>query len=343
MRYFLFLTFLLIFTVSCSYTPECKLPADNELSNPSDIIEYNGNILIVNADSSMKFCNGYVSEMNIETGEVVKKYEIGDRDTSFLGRGAIWKSEEGDLLLLTERGGDSLIGYNFNEERINWRISTGDDPLAIALDQTRDLALVANLREDTISVIQLAFSEEPVLLGKLFLPGGLNGYRPTSIILSTDRKTAYVTGRFYPRIYKINMDSLSLDRDYINIETTVSGLDTRDIVEANGILYVAMRAPPAIGIINSSENRIINFFPAKSDPYGIELLSGQWLFVTEYKDNILLKIDLTTGRILDEISVGDGPGRILITSDQRYLFTANYRGNNITRIDLNTWEVKELP
>lgn len=335
---------LLFITLGCSYTPECNRPADNELSNPSDLIEYNGNILIVNADSSAKFCSGYVSEMNVDTGEVIKRYDIGDRDTAFLGRGALWKSSNADILLLTERGNDSLIAYNLDEDNIFWRIRVGDDPLGIAVDETRNHTLVTNLRDDSVSVIQLGSEDTTSEVSRIFLPGGLNGYRPTSIVLSQDKNTAYVSGRLYPIIYKIDMDLLTLVTDYINLETTVSGLDNRDLYTTDSNLYVVMRSPPAIGVINLLSNDIRDFIPLKSGPYGIGILSQKGLlFVSEYRDNLLLKIDINTGKILSEISVGDGPSKILITSDGRYLFTANYRGNTVTRIELGTWEVKEFP
>ncbi len=336
--------FLLFITLGCSYIPECNSPADDELSNPSDLIEYNGNILIVNTDSSVKFCSGYVSEMKIETGEIIKRYDIGYRDTAFLGRGALWKSPDADILLLSERGNDSLIAYNLNEDRMLWRISVGDDPAGIAVDETRDLALVTNLRDDSLSVIQLGSEEGPSEVLRIFLPGGINGYRPSAVVLSQDRTTAYVSGRFYPRILKVDMNSLSLKSDYINLETTMSGLDSREIYSTDSTLYVVMRAPPAIGIINLLSNELISFIPLKSQPYGIGVSSNMGLlFVSEYKDNLLLKIDINTGRVISEIPVGDGPSRVLITSDGRYLFTANYRSNTVTRIDLGTWEAKEFP
>lgn len=328
----------------CSYTPDCNLPGEDELSNPADLIEYNGNILIVNSDSSVKFCSGFVSEMNADTGEIIKRYDIGNRDTAFLGRGALWRSSDADILLLTERGNDSLIAYNLNEENISWRISTGDDPLGIALDETRDLALVTNLRDDTVSVIKLGSEETTSEVRRILLPGGINGYRPTSIVLSQDRSTAYVSGRLYPIIFKIDMDSLVLESDYINIETAVSGLDNRELYATDGTLYVVMRSPPAVGVINLLSNEITNFIPLTRHPFGIGFSSQLGLlFISEYRDNLLLKIDINTGKVISEIPVGDGPSRILITSDNRYLFTANYRGNTVTRIDLGTWEVREFP
>lgn len=343
-KFIILIIYLLFIAPSCSYTPECNRPADNELSNPSDLIEYNGNILIVNADSSAKSCSGYVSEMNAETGEIIKRYDIGDRDTAFLGRGALWKSSNADILLLTERGNDSLIAYNLNEDRIFWRISVGDDPLGIAVDDKRAIALVTNLRDDSVSVIQLGSEDTTSEVSRIFLPGGLNGYRPNSIALSQDKATAYVSGRLYPIIFQIDMNSLTLKSDYFNLETAVSGLDNRELYATDGVLYVIMRAPPAIGVINLLSNGLTNFIPLKSNPYGIGISSQLGvLFVSEYKDNLLLKIDINTGQIISEISVGDGPGKILITSDGRYLFTANYRGNTVSRIDLGTWEVREFP
>ncbi len=328
----------------CSYTPECNRPLDNELSNPADLIEYNGNILIVNTDSSVKFCSGYVSEMNIETGKIIKRYDIGDRDTAFLGRAALWKSPDGEILLLTERGNDSLIASSLNDGRMLWRISVGDDPLGIAIDETRNLALVTNLRDDSVSVIKLDSKEAPSEIGRIFLPGGINGYRPTSVVLSQDRTTAYVSGRLYPRILEIDMNSLALKSDYIDLETAMSGLDNREIYSTNSTLYVVMRAPPAIGIIDLLSSELISFIPLKNQPYGIGILPDMGLlFVSEYKDNLIIKIDINTGRVISEIPVGDGPSRVLITSDGRYLFTANYRGNTLTRIDLETWEAKEFP
>lgn len=344
MRYFLLIFSLLYITLSCSYIPDCNRPQDNELSNPSDLIEYNNNILIVNADSSVKFCSGYVSEMDRETGAIIRRYDIGDRDTAFLGRGSLWRSSDADILLLTERGSDSLIAYNLNEDRIFWRINTGDDPLGIAVDETRDLALVTNLRDDSVSVIHLDSEDTTSEITRIFLPGGLNGYRPNSIVLSQDRESAYVSGRLYPIIFKINMDSLTLESDYINLETTLSGLDNRELYVMGSELYVVMRAPPAVGVINLLSAALMNFIPLSSNPYGIGVLTEMGLlFVTDYKDNLLLKIDIKTGKVVSEIAVGDGPSKILVTSDGRYLFTANYRGNTISRIDLGTWEVREFP
>jgi len=341
----LFLISIICFAFfSCSYTPDCNLPSAGELSNPSDLIEYNNNILIVNTDASARFCNGYVSEMNMDTGEMVRMYNIGNRDTSFLARGALWRHNDKDILLLTERGNDSLIGFNLKDDKIEWRINLGDDPLEIRLDETRGIVLVTNLRGESVSVVDLLAQDTPVETVRIFLPGGINGYRPNSIDLSEDMNRAYVTGRLFPVVYLIDMNTLSLESQYVNLATTVSGLDNRDIKVYDGKIYVVMRAPPAVAVINEWTNTIENFIPVKSNPDSLSILPGMnLLFVSEYRDNTVLKIDLISGNIINEVSVGDGPAKILITSDGRYLFTANYRGNTVSRIDLNTWEVKEFP
>lgn len=344
MRAFTAIFLILFFWLGCAYTPDCNLPGSNELANPSDLIEYNGNLLIVNTDSSARFCNGFVTLMSIESGEVIKRYDIGNRDVSFLGKGALLQRDGNDYLILTERGADTLIAYDLNKEEIAWRVPAGDDPLDIAVDDTRDLALVTDLREDAVSLFRVYPPSEAGEIARISLPGGLNGFRPSAIVLSTDRSTAYISGRFYPRIYKIDMNTLALRSDYINLETSVSGLDTREIYTHDNTLFVLMRSPPSVALINLTTDSFINFIPVRNKPYGFALYQEQGLiFVTDYQDNILLKIDINTGRILNETGLGDGPTEMLLTSDRRYLFVANFRGSRISRIELDTWEVKEFP
>jgi len=341
MKYGFTLALVFVFYSGCSYTPECSHPRSGELANPSGLIEYNGSLYIINADTSMKFCLGYISEMNTETGDITGQWEAGKEGSGFMARVGLWKNEGIGYMLITERNGNSLLSFNLDNKSVDWQINTGEDPFGIAVDDSRNLALITDLQQNSIAVFDLVNQRE---VGRIVLPISVHGYRPTSIVISPDYKTAYISGELGAYIVRMDIENMAIYSESINLAGSLTGLDTRGLALNDETLYAAMRTPPAVGVIDTATGGIINFVPLRDKPAGIAIDgSGRYIFVTEYSKNTLFVIESATGNIVRDITTGDGPEEVIVTQDGRFVFTANFRGNSISRVEVGTWDVKEFP
>jgi YVTN family beta-propeller protein len=252
-------------------------------------------------------------------------------------------------------GGDSLWVFNTTDYALTGPIHTGDYSVAVEVTPDGNYAYVLNNHENTVSIVSTTSHTVASTVDV--------GMNPQNLSFSPDGLYAYVTNKGENTVSVIDTQ-LALDMPLAavirviaisadppkGIAVTPDGLtafvatasgtgygnkvsvldllrkkeiDTDDD-ELNGItpitLYTAMEGAPRAVAITPDGTRayVTNLY---SNPAG---------------DDTVSIIDTENYAVLGEITVGDGPRGIAITSNGKYAIVANAWGDSVSIIDLDS-------
>jgi YVTN family beta-propeller protein len=196
-----------------------------------------------------------------------------------------------------EGGGASVVALDLSSPTTTIRdtITTGTFPAAIAISESLHTAYVANYASNTITPINLKTN----VAGKA-IPAGSG---PAGIAISPNGKTAYVT-----------------DAGSSPIGNTVTPIDLKTGKDLTPITVGA--GPEGIAITPDGTTAYVADSGA--------VVSGQ----TGNIGNTVTPIDLTTGKALAPITVGNAPESVTITPDGTTAYVANANSQSVSPIDV---------
>lgn len=210
-------------------------------------------------------------------------------------------AEYENSFIITCGESNSVIVYDVDRERINFNIPVGIFPHNIELYKERNLAFVANMGDDSISVIDLKGNEE---IKKITVEN-----TPIKISLSNNKHYLYVCMSYlgYDKegyIGIISLDNLEL------IHKIKAGFSPVDFFEENGYLYVSDFCGGTISIININDMKKEKEFDICGMPRGIVKLNEK-IFTCDYLNGVIKIIDLE-GKEIKAIAVGKEPNAMTL-------------------------------
>ena len=105
-------------------------------------------------------------------------------------------------------------------------------------------------------------------------------------------------------------------------------------------LLVANHASNTISVVDSNKKIQIARYPVGSMPYGI-VNNGVYAFVAEFGLGKISVLDLSTGKVLNNIIVEAFPSALALNSDGNRLFITHFFSGIVTVIDLTTFTIAE--
>jgi len=183
------------------------------------------------------------------------------------------------------------------------KIRVGKRPRGIAISPNGALAYVTNFGSNNVSVISTATN---TVIGKIRV-----GKKPQGVAFTPDGTRAYV----------VNSRS-----------NTISVIDVAN--QFGGAILVGADLNGFNSLNGPSE------IPVGQEPQEIAITpDGLHAYVTNFADDTISVLNLTTNTVATILTVGDGPNGVTVTPDGTKVIVTNFNGRSISSIDTSTHTV----
>ena len=256
----------------------------------------------------------------------------------------------GILFLLILNANAQTIG-EFESKRIQlpngWSLSPvgrslslGDLPLNIAVSKNKKLIAVTNNGQST-QTIQLVDAVNETLLDEVVIAKSWYGLK-----FGNNDKLLYASAGNDNRInvYSINNNKLQLSDSIILGKKWPEKISPTgiDIDDAHQLMYVVTKENNTLYKIDLKTKTIIHILSLGAEAYACLLSPDKkTLFISLWGGDKILYYNTATDTIIKEIPVGDNPNEICLSSNGKYLYTANANDNSVSVIDVKQQKVIE--
>lgn len=268
------------------------LSADQNPFGPHGLSLYKDKILVANN------YNNSISLIDYKSFKQESNIYIGAHPNDIVARN--------DLIYVSCGESNSLIIYNFVNDRVDFEIPTGRFPHNIALEEERNLLFVSNMEEESISVIDNINSKE---IKRIKVKN-----TPMKISISNNKKYLYVCISYlgYDKngsVGIIELDSLEL------IGRVEVGLSPVDLFEEDNYIYVSNLCDGSISVVNLNELTEEKKIVVGGMPRGIIKIKEN-IFVGDYLNGKLNVIGIDDKKI-KVIPLGKEPNAMTLVN-KRY-------------------------
>ena len=143
--------------------------------------------------------------------------------------------------------------------------------------------------------------------------------------------TAYVVNTNGETLSKINLETGIVENNFVTLGTGLYSFPNQ-IALRDTLAFVIASGTDEIQVINLNTDETEYFINtgASSNPYWIDILNDQYLYVTLMMRNSVAKVDWLAGTIEYEIEIGKSPEGIIIVGDKAYIACTGF--------DFDTWQ-----
>ncbi|HLC72766.1 MAG TPA: YncE family protein [Candidatus Nanoarchaeia archaeon] len=113
-------------------------------------------------------------------------------------------------------------------------------------------------------------------------------------------------------------------------------------------MYITNQLSNTITVIDLKKEEVLQTFKAGNSPEGI-VVTDQKIYVTNPSEDTVVVLDKNLGFIEKDITIGDNPGSMFLSQDQRKIYVLNRGSNDITIINtdinafIDTWFAGDHP
>lgn len=237
------------------------------------------------------------------------------------------------MLLVGNKGEDSLSFVNLTTGREISRRNTGKNPHEIALSPDKSQIAVVSYGESNIDIFDVASREiiQKIDLGSNSNPHGLVWLADDRIIATTEGSDTII----------ILSAAVNGQRELSAIPTGQKGSHMVAVDAAGKFAYVANLQSASVSKIDLAKQKKIIDVATGAGTEGIALTpDGKELYVSARGDNSVAILDADTMKIVKRIEVGRFPLRIIISPDGQYAVTSNLQDGSLSVINTSTKELE---
>ncbi len=154
-----------------------------------------------------------------------------------------------------------------------------------------------------------------IILGMLVLTTVVQAADPTAYVINTTGET---------------MSKIDITNNIVTNNIAILGSDIdcypNQIKIRDSLAYVVNSGTDEIQIINLKTETTVGWieFPSGSNPYWFDFLDDRYIYVTLMIDNLLVKVDLTTGLTVQTTVIGQAPEGVVIHDNKAYVAITAY-------------------
>lgn len=209
----------------------------------------------------------------------------------------------------------------------------GDLPLNMAVSKSKKYIAVTN-NGQSVQSLQLINAKNEEVLDNITIPKSWLGLK-----FSADEKFLYAAGGNDNWILKYaiknnkleRVDSIALGKKWPN-KIWPAGIETDD---AKHLLYAVTKDNKKLYIVNLQTKIVTDTFPLQAEGYACILSPDKKeLYISCWGCDKVLVFDAVQRRFTAEISVGDNPNDLCLTTSGKYLYVANSNDNSVSVIDV---------
>jgi YVTN family beta-propeller protein len=305
----------LLFTADCYAEAFAYIPnsGDNNLSivkvldnTITDTITLGGSPFGITANPSNQdyvyvtnFSDGTASAVSVSYNTVVQTLDVGPAPKG------IAVTSDGAFIYVANSTAGTVSAVEISTDSLE-SIAVGQGPLGVALSPKQDYLYVTNNEGDSLSIIKADTNELFVTLANHYYINYTSSSsdvafsKPYGLAVSPDSNYIYVVNNG-------NNTVSIISAAVVYTQGTSFSLSNYDPTSNTSGPY-ALSAPIAVG----------------NDPRGIVVTPDQkYLYVTNYGDDTVSVINLTTSVVDKTISVGDGPFGISVAPSGDFVYVVN--------------------
>ena len=265
--------------------------------------------------------------------KVVNTVNVGSSPSNGTGIGGI--AIVGSTLYAATR--DTYPGtvamINTVTDKIVGRITVGNQPLAVALNNSGSRLYVGNWYGNTISVIDTSLNRVISTINNVGTGSAVNPPGPYALVLNPAGTFLYSANLYSGTVSVINTRT-----DQVTASIAVgSGPNAVAVSPSGRFLYTD--GGGVIEVINTTNNQIVNTLKVGAEPYGIGFnTTGSTAYVSNWGDGTVSVINTSSQKIVSTINLGGGTGPEYMTLNPtgNLMYIAQETGAAVSVIDTST-------
>jgi YVTN family beta-propeller protein len=233
-------------------------------------------------------------------------------------------------------GRGSLSVLNAENNSVAATIPLHDQPISIDLDGAHELAYVANLGSNSISVVDLKARREIAQIG--------TGEQPAAVRVAADGNTLVVANRGGNSVSVVDAASRRVRNIFEGCpgaaDTVILPDSTKAFVACSGGHQIM-----AIGLAHAHQpDRLEAMMDVGRGPVHLALKpDGGELFVSNSLSDTISEIYTSTDEVGGTYLMGDDPTRGLVSNDNLLVYVANLRAQDVTMYAIEDGKRAGLP
>jgi YVTN family beta-propeller protein len=240
-------------------------------------------------------------------------------------------ASEGRLLVLNKQD-DSLMVFDVPSYKRLATLSVGKEPHEVVATPDGLKAYVSNVRDKTISVIDLArLRVTRTLRSERF-------DRPHGLAMTPDGRYLLLTSEGSRRFFLIDAA-----RDVIlrSVTTTQARSHMVVILEGGRRAFAANVDSDSVSLLTLPELRVLKHVPVGDGPEGIDATpNGRWVLVALQSADQVAILDASNGAVLARMPAGRTPIRVAVTPNSFTALVSNRASDDVTVLDILARRVK---
>ncbi|QTD56688.1 YncE family protein [Parasphingorhabdus cellanae] len=246
-----------------------------------------------------------------------------------------YKHHPAEILLVGNKGEDSLSFIDLKTGREVARRDTGKNPHEVAISPNGRLAAIVSYGAEHIDIFDIAAREkiETIALTPNKSPHGIVWLDDGRIIASTEGSDSIAIVS-PPK-------GESQTREISQISTGQKGSHMVVVTPDKSRAFVSNMQSGTVSVLDLNNNRKITDLPAGTEPEGLAITpDGKTIWVADRRGDSLRIFDTRTFEELAILKTGKFPIRVAISPDGRTAVTSNYADGALGLFDVETRKSK---
>ena len=215
----------------------------------------------------------------------------------------------------TEFDNSFLYKINTTSYEIEQVVEVGAVPKFLAISPDQKLLLVSNWSSGDVSVVDLVKEKEVDRISV--------GYHPRGIAITSDSKTAFIAVMGSNKLVEIDLSDFSTN--------TVAGIGRapRHVLlgRQDSVLYISMNSGSEVVQYNRFTSKQMHCKTARGPRSMCLSKNGQFLYVVNYFEDIVSKIETQTMQVVETVETDPKPIGICGNWDDSEIWVACYSGS----------------
>ena len=265
------------------------------------------------------YSSNTVSKINLTTDTVAATIPVGT------GPHGLAINPAGTFAYVANYSSNTVSKINLATDTVAATIPVGTNPRGLAINPAGTFAYVTNIGSETVSKINLTTDTVAATIQV--------GTQPTAMAINPAGTFAYV-------VLPNTVSKINLATDTVAATIPVGGTAVA-INPAGTFAYVTGYGSPAtVSKINLATDTVVTTITVGFYPYGVAINpAGTFAYVTNYSSNEVLKISLTSDKVVARLSTGityQGPYGVAINPAGTFVYVVNSISGTVSKINITT-------
>lgn len=299
-----------------------------------------------------RYTTNQVGVIDLATGETVKEIPVGAKPIALI------KSSDNRYVYVANSGSGDVYMINTTTGAIEAKISTGNQPVAMAINGAGDKLYVLDYYFNRVSVVDLKLRslvgfyglntygfqdriEPPDCCSDFFGEPLGAGRKPSAIVLDEAAGKIYVGNLGTWDVAVIDLE----EKKEVNAFDATFGINDMLLAGPENNLYISaagneVEINDSILTLDMKGGGRIDKLKVGGKPVSMALSpDGRIIYVITQKDAQLKALNVANGEIIAQCPLGGEPGDVTLSKDGSKAYVANVLDGTVLIVDIHTYSV----